>query len=188
MAKDKKKKKKKLSEEVKVSKKKKLKNKKNNIKKKKSAKQNKSTKIERQQTYETFNKVMQLAGNLNSEPIIYDGNAVHNAEIKALQTIDENEPISTADLAIKLGVTRSAVLKTTNKLVHKDLIEKSKSQTNGRILEITLTDKGRKLVEEADKLCANRIEPIMKSLENMNEKELAYFNTALERILMNIIR
>lgn len=155
-------------------------------KKKNKKKQQKSLSIERPEVLETFNRLVNLISDLETEPIVYNNETYHYAELKALDAIDNLQPISTADLATNLDISRNAVLKTTNKLLDKGLIKKEKSKVNKRVLLITLTDKGEEFISHSKGYPRDVQEPIMKALGKMNDKELAYFNDGLERILMNL--
>ncbi len=155
-------------------------------KNKKKLKQQKTLNIERPEVLETFNRLVNLISDLETEPIVYNNETYHYAEIKALDAIKNLQPISTADLATNLDISRNAVLKTTNKLLDKGLIKKEKSKVNKRVLLITLTDKGEEFANHAKGYPREVQEPIMEALGKMNDKELAYFNDGLERILMNL--
>ena len=182
MAKDKKKKQKKLKKlednKKTVSKKpeKKSKTKKNKKVKTKAV----NNKVSQAEVYETFSRLVQLVHKLSNEPVLFKGNSFHPAELKALEVIRDTQPVSTATLADELKLTRSAVLKTVNKLVHKGVVTKEKSQANGRIMNILLTPEGEDFEHVNSGISSLDKKPVMDTLSKMNEKELAYFNDGLE--------
>lgn len=138
--------------------------------------------------FKSINQLVIEINQLNNEPIKFKDITLHSAEYKALNTIREHEPISTKDLADLLEVTRSAILKTTKKLIDKNLIKKEKSLTNGRILEISLTEKGLELTNEAPEIISQRQAPILNTLNKISQPELKEFNSTLEKILNSIIK
>ncbi len=186
---------KKKNKKVKDKEKKELKLKKSDKKKKKKVKQQKKEtkaidsvkKVTQSDVYKTFNRLVSLVNKMSNEPVMFNGNSYHNAELKAIDIISKYQPISTANLANKLKVTRSAVLKTINKLIHKGLIEKQKSKENGRIFEFKLTQEGNDFIVASLDFKTIEEDSVMNALNQMSEKELAYFNDALERILINLI-
>lgn len=142
---------------------------------------------DRNAVFETFNRLINFLSALSNEPFLYNGNYIHQAEIEALEEISRSGPISLLELSNNLGISKSAVNKTITKLNHKNLIAKQRSETNPREINVIISDEGKKVLALEPTWSSRKKEPVLNALEKMNEQELAFFNAALERILVNTI-
>lgn len=136
---------------------------------------------------ETFNLLINTLGNLNGEPLTYNGETFNENELEVLKEIKENPNSTLLNLANQLNTTKNSIIKITNKLLHKNLIEKSKNpQSNESIVRIN--NNGIEVLNLEPLWNSKKAEPVVKALEKMNQTELAFFNAAIERILMNTIK
>lgn len=86
--------------------------------------------------------------------------------------------VSTKDLARVLGVGMSSINETLTKMERAGLVERRKSERDGRVMLVWLTDKGR-AVETA--------EPARPDLfAGFSQEELDQFGTLLDRVIANI--
>jgi DNA-binding MarR family transcriptional regulator len=70
------------------------------------------------------------------------GFPLYKVEIHTIQLIGNNPGINSTDLAARMGVTKSAVSQTENKLLKKGLIRKTHLPTDARESALELTDLG----------------------------------------------
>jgi len=129
---------------------------------------------------ETVEMISQLMGELEGKAFDQEGfsditmNQVHYLEIVALL----GNPTS-ADLADNLGVTRPSVSAIVKKLIKNGYLTKSKSNLDGRVYYLHLTEKGdrfNQLHGEIHQILAKRI------IENLNQDEIKILAVLLGKI------
>src|SRR5262249_4275528 len=89
-------------------------------------------------------------------------------------------PLSTGKLAAMLGITAPAVTQLTDRLGRKDLIERLASKTDRRAVIVTVTPKGRRLV---DGFRQERVRVFAAGLTRLSEEDQREVVEALTKIL-----
>ncbi len=85
--------------------------------------------------------------------------------------------------ARSLYVTTSAVTAMTDGLVRKKMISRRRSRQDRRIVEIAITDKGRKIVAKIKRQVENFYIPLLKSLGKKDSQELVRLQAEMCRIM-----
>ena len=96
-----------------------------------------------------------------------------------LQFIHQAKSTTTTQIAQSLGVGKSAITAVVNRLVNKELLERNRSETDRRIVAISLTDQGRAVVAETE---AEIHRFIADKLGHFNPKEIEGFLIAIEKL------
>lgn len=78
-------------------------------------------------------------------------------EASILSTIRDNPALSSEDLASALQSDKSTISRQVSSLERKGLVEKRRRKNNRRINEIVLTEQGRTLLAQSDKLWGERV-------------------------------
>jgi DNA-binding MarR family transcriptional regulator len=100
-------------------------------------------KSELQSLIDLFLKILHLYSIITRKPKDYGtGDLLFFTEIHTITMVGKNKEINMTRLADIMGVTKGAISQTINKLVHKNLIEKTNS-TNKKEFNLRLTGKGR---------------------------------------------
>lgn len=129
---------------------------------------------------ETVEMISQLMGELESKAFDQEGfsditmNQMHYLEIVAMLG-----STTSADLADNLGVTRPSVSAIVKKLIKNGYMTKSKSDLDGRVYYLHLTEKGdrfNQLHGEIHQILAKRI------IENLNQDEIKILAVLLGKI------
>ncbi len=136
--------------------------------------------------FETFQNLIEVMEPISKEPMTFNDQHIYQSEIEALKIIGDNQPVTLNELSEILNISKSAVLKTVNKLQIKGLVEKDKAPSGARQVAVSLTSKGEKASEEIPAYEEKLSRPVTGALESLSAKELAIFNGSLERILAQI--
>jgi DNA-binding MarR family transcriptional regulator len=70
------------------------------------------------------------------------------AEWVVLRTLYDREPLAPSQVATELGMTRGAITKLADRLLVRELIERTPSPTDGRAQTLSLTSRGAALVPD----------------------------------------
>lgn len=89
-------------------------------------------------------------------------------------------PLSTGKLATLLGITAPAVTQLTDRLWRKDLIERQGSKSDRRAVIVTVTAKGRRVV---DGIRQERVRVFAAALTRLNDEDQRQVVEALRKIL-----
>ena len=71
-----------------------------------------------------------------------------NNELKVLFFVDEYQSISPQILVSKLGIAKSNLALMTKKMIAENLIFRQKSETDGRAILLSITPKGKKMLDD----------------------------------------
>lgn len=123
---------------------------------------------------------------LIAHPIAYNEQEIYPAEAQALKTLNEHEALNLTQLADKLGITKSGALKTTNKLIDKNLLSKKKSEECGREVTLELTETGKELAGELPKLKSAHTEPMLEVFTTFPKHTQLDLIAAFDQILTGI--
>lgn len=75
------------------------------------------------------------------------GNAISITEIHIIEKIGDMEPVRMSEVARSIGVTLATLTVACDKLAAKGLVRRTRSQSDRRVVNVTLTAKGRAAYE-----------------------------------------
>lgn len=101
---------------------------------------------------------------------------IYMAEADMISIIGKSSGIHASDLALRLGITKSAVSKTVKKLIKKGIIISQVHQSDTRKLHLDLTPKGKVIYNYHRKMDLGLLENIMKALSGCSNEELQAYN------------
>lgn len=134
---------------------------------------------------QTFNEITQwteLLDSLYNAPIVFKDETVFPAEITALKQIKLDEPTNINTLAGHLGISRSAALKTANKLTFKGLLTKDINPET-KAISLTVNEDGEAVLKQIPSYLEKNKERIIKTLEKFSSETLREFNSVLSQII-----
>lgn len=101
------------------------------------------------------------------------GSAISITEVHIIEKIGGMEPVRMGDLAKALGVTLATLTVACDRLEAKTLVCRSRSQSDRRVVHITLTDKGRAAYEYHKAFHSRMIASVLDSLSPEQASVLA---------------
>lgn len=109
---------------------------------------------------------------------------LHKSQHRLLMCLSNlGKNVSQRDLAEHLNITPAAVAVTLKKLDKDGIITKKTSEEDNRFNEVELTDKGKKIVKESQKIFQCIDERIF---DGFSEEELVQLESYLDRVQKNI--
>jgi DNA-binding MarR family transcriptional regulator len=99
-----------------------------------------------------------------------------------LRTLDQHGPHRLTDLAAKEGVTQPAMTQLVSRLERDGLAERSTDATDGRVVRVRITAKGRALLSRRREVRAERLADLLAALPADDEARIAAALPALERL------
>lgn len=108
---------------------------------------------------------------------------LHRSQHGMLLTINFNGNISQKELAKRMEISPAAVTVTLKKLEAQGFIERSQSENDSRINNITVTEKGREIIDQTGAIFDEVDE---KTFEGFSEEELESLLGYLKRISHNL--
>ena len=106
-------------------------------------------------------------------------------QLHYLHAIRERSNPTITELAEIFGVQKSTVTVAINKLVERDFIEKTSSKTDLRVVHITLSEKGKRLIDIED---MGYYQFASQVVEALDEKERETFAFLLTKVTNNTTR
>ncbi|RNC71841.1 MAG: MarR family transcriptional regulator [Desulfuromonadales bacterium] len=100
-------------------------------------------------------------------------------QVWAIKVISEHGPVRVSDLAMKMYLHPATVGGILDRLEKRGLISRNRSTEDRRVVEVSLTDEGRSLVEHSPEVASNKITHGLESLEN---EELSVIHRGLDRL------
>jgi len=100
-----------------------------------------------------------------------------------VQLLSRKKSCKMTDVAKILGVTKSAVTGFSDRLIKMQIIKRSRSRKDRRIVNVALTPKGKAL---AKKLYNFKLRVIAKLFSSLNQKERTQYLCILKKITRNI--
>ena len=99
--------------------------------------------------------------------------------VEIMHVLKEEGTLHPAKIGEKLLVAKAQMTHLIDKLVELDFVKRETGSDDRRTINITLTDKGRKVLEEQDNLVVNAMEEYMSSLD---DKELEDLSNSLRKL------
>lgn len=94
------------------------------------------------------------------------------ARFELLTVLEEHEPISSGDLALRAGFSGAAISRMLDPLVADKFVERARSEADRRVVIVFLTDKGRDAVEERRRFWEDRWTAALRDVD-LAELEIA---------------
>lgn len=99
--------------------------------------------------------------------------SLYPSELKALDMIGGFSPINLTQLAVKLGISKSAVSKCSSKLLEKGLITKEKSLTNIREVIFMLSETGKSIYDQLAIAHSDLFKPVDIWISGFSDQEVS---------------
>ena len=113
-----------------------------------------------------------------------DETRLHKSQHRLLMSLAAlGDPVSQKKLADYLNITPAAVAVTLKKLEKNGLVTKTISNEDNRFNNVTITDKGKKIVKESQKVCQNTDDVMCK---DFTEEEILQLEGFMDRIQKNL--
>ena len=110
------------------------------------------------------------------------GDPLFTSEIHTLASIQNHDPVNVTELAIALGVTKSAISQVAAKLKKKGFLEKYKSSDNDKNIMLRLTPKGDKAVAGYIAFRRELFADLTEELEAMGQERIDFIRQVFDRI------
>lgn len=101
------------------------------------------------------------------------------AQFRALQVVAESGVSTAKAISTRMGVSQATVTALVDKLVKGEMVERHKSKTDGRQMDIVLTARGRETIENAPDALQQRY---VREFEGLEDWEQAMLVAALEKV------
>lgn len=131
----------------------------------------------------TYNRKTSKPRNYGTDDLLYP------AEVHLLDTIGNHGNITATELAEIFGITKGAVSQTTGKLIKKQLIIRTPSDTEKNAVDISLSDKGRIVYHYHRNMHSAAREKIDNILDNLSPDGISAAGeiiSALDELLENM--
>ncbi len=133
------------------------------------------------------------AANLLSElvPVILQGvqfsiisqNNLSTTQFFIMIVIDRPGKITMSALAKRMQMSLPRATGLVNRLIKQDLLERNTTLEDRRLVIVSLTAKGKKLIESYKKLIRNRWQEV---LEGMNNRDISTFSSFVKKLLTKV--
>ena len=120
--------------------------------------------------------VTKKAENLIKESI---GDTITNDQHYTLRYIHKAGTCTSTELSEVFDVKKSAITAIVNRLTEKELIKRTRDESDRRVIYLTLTDKGKVLFEKTEEKIHKLVESIITSFD---EKEIVSFIETYEKL------
>ncbi|MBT0663202.1 MarR family transcriptional regulator [Geobacter pelophilus] len=100
-------------------------------------------------------------------------------QVWAIKVIFESAPVRVSDLAKMMYLHPATTVGILDRLEKRGLITRTRSSGDRRVVEVTLTDEGRELVETSPEVASNKI---THGLESLNLPELTIIYHGLDKL------
>jgi DNA-binding MarR family transcriptional regulator len=101
-------------------------------------------------------------------------------EFAVLQTLHNQSPLMASEIANELKVSSSHITAVTDRLVGKNYIQRVRSDSDRRIVYLEITEDGKKIAREMDKI---KNQYLAKKFANLSEEEMKLMITSSTKLL-----
>jgi len=105
---------------------------------------------------------------------------VTGAQLFALRALADSRPLSLNELAARTRTHQSTVSVVAGRLVDRGLVRRTRSESDGRRIELTLTSRGRALLERAPLAAQDKL---IEGLDSMPRKEREHLAISLRALV-----
>ena len=108
-------------------------------------------------------------------------------QIEIIRLLDDEEILPIGEVGAKLQISRAQMTHHIDNLVNLGLIERRESKQDRRIIHVTLTDHGKRLLDEHNEKVENTVRELMSSLPDKDLDDLSESLRQVLNILSKII-
>lgn len=110
------------------------------------------------------------------------GRMLYPSEIHTIEAVGNNEGLIARDIAECMGISKSAVSQTLNKLERKGLVRKVRAEENGKEVLLFLTEEGQKAYRGHERFHAAIYKDFYRILGDIPTGQIDFFSSMLGRI------
>lgn len=125
-----------------------------------------------------FNEIMELEG---SSIITKEFDDITNNDMHIIEAVGEYESRNMTAIANRMRITVGSLTTSMNNLVRKGYVVRERSEDDRRVVNILLTEKGRKAYNHHKDFHIQMIEAVIK---NLDEKEIPILVRALDSLVV----
>ncbi len=131
--------------------------------------------------YEYFRKIVHYQRNMQREYLEKFG--LYYGQPRVLKTILENDSITQSELVEKLNVSKESVSTSLKRLSQNHLVNKTRDESDKRIIRLSLSDKGKQITEDSFAGINQLNQELFASLD---EEEKKVLTSAFKKIVESI--
>jgi DNA-binding MarR family transcriptional regulator len=130
-----------------------------------------------------FTKVNNKLNRLEKKAVDFGtGEKLFASELHTIQAIGRKQGNTVTALCNRFGVTKGAVSQIISKLEKKNYVLKQRSKNDGKEINVSLTEKGRRVFESHEKLHEKMDRELLRFMKTMSEDQLNAFLKMLAHI------
>jgi DNA-binding MarR family transcriptional regulator len=107
------------------------------------------------------------------------GETINGAEFGVLKLLVTKSPRIVTEIAHEFDVSVSHITHVVDQLVKKKLVERKRSRLDKRVVELHITDDGRKLAEEISR---KKLDYFRRKFESFSDEEIAALHNLLKKL------
>ncbi|MEM7696042.1 MAG: MarR family transcriptional regulator [Pseudomonadota bacterium] len=115
----------------------------------------------------------------------YSAHGLHPGQELVLKALGERDGRTMGDLALELGVQPPTVTKMVTRLAAYGLVLRQTSPTDGRLARVFLTDPGRALIGDVDKVWKRLEKEALAGFDDKDKKRLRRYLRKMEKNLLS---
>src|SRR5262249_7746469 len=108
---------------------------------------------------------------------------VSGAQLFVLQQLVENGGVSLSELAARTRTDPSSLSVVVARLLERGLVSSKRASSDRRRAEVSLSPKGRRLLEKAPEPAQSRL---LRALESLSDREIGVLSTTLDRMARSL--
>ncbi len=101
------------------------------------------------------------------------GEQLSFSQLKLLKLVAETDSYNISQVAAFMGVSNAAVSKAVDRLVRRDLLQRHEAVGDRRVVELSLTERGRRLLDEYESVTSSSLEEIFGDFSPQGLREAA---------------
>ncbi|EDL66051.1 YpoP [Bacillus sp. SG-1] len=109
------------------------------------------------------------------------GQYLSSGELLVLKYLSEHGEMKASDLSKKMEVSASHVTSVTDSLTEKGYITRQRSSVDRRVVELTLTEKGKEILDKCMRIKSEYFQEKFNTFSNDEIEQLIYLFTKLEK-------
>lgn len=106
------------------------------------------------------------------------------SQLKLLKLIAQTEAYNISQVAAFMGVSNAAASKAVDRLVRRDLLRRRESEDDRRAVQLSLTEEGRRLLEEYEVATSRTLQDVFGSVSVENLRQVAEL---LDRLSISLV-
>jgi len=113
----------------------------------------------------------------------WKSSGLSHAQLGLLYMLFYHRELSPKDIADYMGISKSAVSQLVEPLTDKDLLQRRNDQHDRRVVKLSLSPKGKKILHQINKY---KYAGIRSALDSLNTQELQEFNRLAQKMFSSI--